>query len=55
VRPYERVLIHDRIRDLHATILHCLGLDHVGLTYLYNGRFQRLTGTAGELISKALA
>jgi hypothetical protein len=43
------------IRDLHATILHCMGINHVSLTYLYNGRFQRLTGTAGELIDKALA
>ena len=43
------------IRDLHATILHCMGINHVSLTYLYNGRFQRLTGTAGELMNKALA
>jgi hypothetical protein len=43
------------IRDLHATILHCMGINHVGLTYLYNGRYQRLTGTAGELIESALA
>jgi hypothetical protein len=43
------------IRDLHATILHCMGINHVNLTYLYNGRFQRLTGTAGEVITKCLA
>ncbi len=43
------------IRDLHATILHCMGMEHTALTYLYNGRFQRLTGTAGEVIKKALA
>ena len=43
------------IRDLHATILHALGMDHVRLTYLFNGRNQRLTGTGGEIIRKAFA
>jgi hypothetical protein len=32
------------IRDFHATLLHLLGLDHNGLTYLHNGLEQRLTG-----------
>lgn len=41
------------INDLHATLLHALGLEHTRLTYLFNGRYQRLTGTAGEIIKKA--
>jgi len=42
------------IRDLHATILRCVGLDDIRLTYLFNGRFQRLTVNGGNLIKKAL-
>jgi hypothetical protein len=38
------------IHDLHATILHLLGMDHTKLTYLYNGRNMRLTDVYGELI-----
>ena len=38
------------IHDLHATILHLLGMDHLKLTYLYNGRNMRLTDVYGELI-----
>ncbi len=36
--------------DLHATLLHLLGLDHKRLTYYFNGRHMRLTDVAGELI-----
>ena len=36
--------------DLHASILHLLGIDHKRLTYYYNGRNMRLTDVAGELI-----
>jgi hypothetical protein len=36
--------------DLHATILHLLGLDHKRLTYYFNGRQMRLTDVHGELI-----
>jgi hypothetical protein len=43
------------INDVHATILHCLGLDHTRLTYPYNGRFMRLTDVEGELIQEILA
>jgi hypothetical protein len=32
------------VRDLHATILHLMGLDHTKLSYLYNGLNQKLTG-----------
>jgi hypothetical protein len=41
-------------RDIHATILHLLGLNHLKLTYLHNGRNERLTDFAGEVIQKAL-
>ncbi len=36
--------------DIHATILHLLGLDHKRLTYAFNGRNMRLTDVAGTLI-----
>jgi hypothetical protein len=35
--------------DLHATILHLLGLDHEQLTFKYAGRDFRLTDTSGEV------
>ena len=47
----DRVHVH----DLHATILHLLGLDHKRLTFLHNGRDDRLTDTAGEVVRSILA
>lgn len=38
------------IHDLHATILHLLGMDHTKLTYLFNGRQMRLTDVYGDPI-----
>ena len=38
------------VHDLHATILHLMGVDHTKLTYRYSGRDFRLTDTAGEVI-----
>ena len=38
------------VNDLHATILHLLGMDHERLTYRYNGRDFRLTDVAGRVI-----
>ena len=38
------------VRDLNATILHLLGLDHERLTYRYGGRDVRLTDVHGEVI-----
>jgi hypothetical protein len=32
------------VRDLHATVLHCLGLDHRRLTFKFQGLDARLTG-----------
>lgn len=43
------------INDLHATILHLLGIDHQRLTYKYNGRRFRLTDVAGQVIRDILA
>ena len=38
------------MHDLHATILHQLGLDHERLTYRYAGRDFRLTDVAGQVV-----
>lgn len=38
------------MHDLHATILHALGLDHEELTYRYSGRDFRLTDVAGRVV-----
>jgi hypothetical protein len=38
------------VHDLHATILHLLGIDHTKLTYHYSGRDFRLTDTEGQVI-----
>jgi uncharacterized protein (DUF1501 family) len=43
------------VHDLHATILHLLGMDHKRLTYQHNGRKFRLTDTEGEVISKIVS
>jgi hypothetical protein len=43
------------INDLHATILHLLGLDHTRLTYRFNGRDYRLTDVAGNVVSSIIA
>ena len=42
------------VHDLHATILHLLGLDHKRLTYRYAGRDFRLTDVHGELVKGIL-
>ena len=46
-----RVSVH----DLHATILHLLGLDHERLTYRYSGRDFRLTDVSGTVVEDILA
>ncbi|HEV8148437.1 MAG TPA: DUF1501 domain-containing protein [Bryobacteraceae bacterium] len=43
------------VHDLHATILWCLGLDHVKVTYLHNGRAERPTIVSGEVVREMLA
>ncbi|MCI0419221.1 MAG: DUF1501 domain-containing protein, partial [Acidobacteria bacterium] len=44
-----------QVHDLHATILHLLGLDHERLTYHYSGRDFRLTDVSGRVIREILA
>ena len=49
--------VEDRchVSDLHATILHLMGLDHTRLTYFYSGMNTRLTGVRGNVVRKVLA
>lgn len=50
-------VVRDRahVHDLHATILHLLGLDHKRLTFRFQGRDFRLTDVHGEVLKKMLA
>jgi hypothetical protein len=43
------------VHDLHATILHLMGLDHTKLTYRYGGRDYRLTDVDGRVVDEILA
>jgi len=43
------------VHDLHATILHLLGMDHTQLTYRYSGRDFRLTDVHGEVSHEIIA
>ncbi len=43
------------VHDLHATILHLMGLDHERLTFRHNGRDYRLTDVEGEVVRGLLA
>ena len=43
------------VHDLHATILHQLGIDHTKLTYHYSGRDFRLTDVEGNVIREILS
>jgi len=53
---HEAVQDRHHIRDLHATILHLMGLDHRKLTYFYSGLNQKLTGVLdAEIIRGILA
>ena len=42
------------IHDLHATMLHCLGMDHKKLTYRHMGRDFRLTDVSGQVVKKMI-
>jgi len=46
-------LVH--VHDLHATILHLLGIDHQKFTYRFQGRDYRLTDVHGKLVSEILS
>jgi hypothetical protein len=43
------------VHDLHATILHCLGIDHTKLTFKFQGRHYRLTDVFGNVVKQVLA
>jgi hypothetical protein len=43
------------VHDLNATILHCLGIDHTRLTFLFQGRYYRLTDVHGNVVRDILA
>lgn len=43
------------LHDLHATILHLMGLDDMRLTYYHGGRFKRLTDLGGRVIKEIVA
>jgi hypothetical protein len=42
------------VHDLHATLLHLMGLDHERLTYRHAGRDYRLTDLAGRVVHEIL-
>jgi hypothetical protein len=43
------------VHDLHATMMHLLGVDHERLTFKYQGRHFRLTDVHGKLVKPVLA
>jgi len=43
------------VTDIHATILHALGLNHTNVTFLHSGRSERPTIVSGQVIEKAFA
>jgi arylsulfatase A-like enzyme len=43
------------VHDLHATILHQLGIDHEKLTFKFQGRHYRLTDVHGQVVAPMLS
>ena len=43
------------VHDLHATMLHLMGLDHERLTFKYQGRQFRLTDVRGHVVNELVA
>ena len=43
------------VHDFHATMMHCLGIDHERLTFKFQGRNFRLTDVHGEVVAPILA
>ena len=43
------------VSDLHASLLHLLGIDHERLTYRFDGLDQRLTGVRGNVVRGILS
>ena len=51
---YKAVVNPLEMHDLHATILHSLGIDHERLTYRFSGRDIRLTDVSGRVVRDIL-
>ncbi len=51
---FEAVEKKAHVHDIHATMLHCLGLDHKKLTYFHQGRDESLTDVYGNVITDIL-
>jgi Protein of unknown function (DUF1501) len=49
--PHSPVSVH----DLHATVLHLMGIDHTRLTYKFQGREFRLTDVEGVVMKKPVS
>lgn len=43
------------LKDVHATLLHLMGLDQSKLTFYHAGRFKQLTDTGGKIIREILS
>ncbi len=52
---HEAVVNRHHIRDLHATILHLMGIDHEALSYFHQGRKETLTDVHGRIIREICA
>ena len=54
---YGHHAVEDKVHmhDLHATLLHLMGLDHTRLTYRYAGRDYRLTDVSGRVVNEIIA
>ncbi len=52
---FEAVVNKVHLHDLHATILHLMGMNHEALTYFHHGREDRLTDVAGQVIHDVIA
>ncbi len=52
---FEAVVNRVHLHDIHATILHLMGLDHERLTYFHQGRDESLTDVGGKIVTGVLA
>ncbi len=52
---FESVIDRAHVHDIHATVLHLLGLDHERLTYFHQGRDESLTDVYGRVLTKIIA
>ncbi|MCS5628412.1 MAG: DUF1501 domain-containing protein, partial [Planctomycetes bacterium] len=52
---YHAAIDRTSVHDVHATILHLMGMDHERLTYHFSGRDFRLTDVAGKVINQVIA